>query len=108
MMRAKYLTTNNKKQPTEISEVLGKVIENAAVGVDVRQAEMIDEWAAFVPGDWAAGRPVGVREGVLLVVVPDGSTGSLLRYQTESLLTSISGRYGDGLVTTVRVQIERV
>ena len=107
MMRAKYLRTDNQRQPTEISQVLGKVIENAAVGVDVRQAEMIDQWASFVPGDWGRGRPVGVRDGVLLVVVPDGSSGSLLRYQMEPLLTSISRRYGDDLVTTIRLQIER-
>jgi predicted nucleic acid-binding Zn ribbon protein len=106
-MRAKYLSTGKQRQPTEISEVLGRVIESAAVGVDVRQAEMIDQWASFVPGDWGAGRPVGVRDGVLLVVVPDGSTASLLRYQMEVLLTSISRRYGDDLVATIRLQIER-
>lgn len=104
-MRAKYLATGNQKRLTEISEVLGKVIEGAAVGIDVRQAEMIDDWGSFVPRDWEQGTPVGVRDGVLLVAVPDGTIGSLLRYQMEALLGAISQEYGDDLVRSIRLQI---
>ncbi len=104
-MRAKYLRTGNQRHLTEISEVLGRVIEGAAVGTDVRQAEMIDGWSSFVPGDWGEGKPVGVRDGVLLVMVPDGTVGSLLRYQMEALLVSISQEYGADLVQSVRLKI---
>jgi len=90
-MRAKYLTNGPKKQLTEISEVLGTVIEGAAAGVDVRQAEMIDTWSSFAPGDWRDGEPIGVRDGVLLVAVPDGTIGSLLRYQTEAFSRRFKG-----------------
>jgi len=104
-MRAKYLTNGPQKQLTEISQVLGSVIEGAAAGVDVRQAEMINTWSSFAPGDWKAGEPIGVRDGVLLVAVPDGTIGSLLRYQTEALLAVISREYGDDLVQSIRLQI---
>ncbi len=106
-MRAKYISTGGRREPEEISEILGKVIESAAVGVDVRQAMLVRDWGSFVPGDWGSARPVGVRDGVLLVAVPDGSVGSLLRYQTDALLTAIDDQYGEGLITSVRLQIER-
>lgn len=106
-MRAKYLKTGKKGQPKEISEILGRVIESAAVGVDVRQAEMVGAWATIVPADWVLGTPVGVRDGVLLVEVPDGTTASVLRYQIDPLLRAIADEFGTGLVRSVRVTVPR-
>jgi len=107
MMRAKYLNTTNRNEPIEITEVLGKVIEHAAVGVDVRQADMIDTWDSRVPDDWRAGTPIGVRKGVLLVEVQNGTVAALLRYQTAALLDAIAREYGDDLVTSIRVKLVR-
>lgn len=107
LMRAKYINTNPRREPQEISDVLGRVIEGAAVGVDVRQADLVARWHGFAPGDWPAGVPIGVREEVLLVEVPDGSVASLLRYQTASLLDAISDEFGEGLVRSVRLRISR-
>ncbi len=106
-MRAKYLNTNPQRKPEEISDVLGKVIEGAAVGVDVRQADLVTRWESFVPGDWRFGTPIGVRDEVLLVEAPDGSVASLLRYQTALLLSVISDEFGEGLVRSVRIRIAR-
>jgi len=106
-MRAKYLNTNPKREPQEISDVLGKVIEGAAVGVDVRHADLVARWGAFAPGDWTSGTPIGVRDQVLLVEVADGSVASLLRYQTTQLLSAISEAFGEGLVRSVRIRISR-
>jgi len=106
-MRAKYFRTGNKKQPKEISEILGRVIEIAAAGVDVRQAEMVARWDQFVPGDWVLATPVGVREEVLLVEATDGSAAAVLRYQTDPLLRAIADEFGSGLVRSVRVTIAR-
>ncbi len=107
MSRAKYLNTNPRRQPTEISVILGRVIEGAAVGVDVRQTEMVDRWCDFVPTDWTLGNPVGVRDGVLLVEVLDGTTASVLRYQVDPLMRAIADEFGSGLVRSVRVKIKR-
>ncbi len=107
VMRAKYLRTGNKSQPKEISEILGQVIESAAVGVDVRQAELIQSWADIVPPDWALGVPVGVREQVLLVEVKDGAIAAVLRYQVDPLMRAIADEFGADLVASVRVTVQR-
>ena len=107
MSRAKYLNTSPKRQPTEISEILGIVIESAVVGIDVRQTEMIDRWCDVVPGDWTMGDPVGVRDGVLLVEVLDGTTASVLRYQVDPLMRAITDEFGSDLIRSVRVKIQR-
>ncbi|MGI9667266.1 MAG: DUF721 domain-containing protein [Acidimicrobiia bacterium] len=105
--RAKYLTGPPQNQPEEISSVIGSIIENTAVDVDLRHGELVDGWAAFAPGDWVLGAPVGVRDQTLLVVVPDGATASLLRYQTRPLIEAISQRYGQGVIASVRVSVDR-
>ena len=107
VMRAKYLQTGQKRQPKEISEILGRVIESAAVGVDVRQADLVNRWPDIVPPDWAVATPVGVRDEVLLVHVKDGATASVLRYQMDPLIRAISHEFGAGLVRSVRVTISR-
>jgi hypothetical protein len=106
-MRAKYLRTGGKSEPKEISEILGQVIESAAVGVDVRQADLIGRWVDIVPPDWVLGTPVGVRDEVLLVHVQDGATASVLRYQVDPLMRAISDEFGSDLIRSVRVKISR-
>ena len=107
-MRAKYLSNDESgRQPEEISELLGSIIEGASIHVDIREGDLVGDWHDVAPGDWRLGTPVGVRDGVLLVLVPDGTTASLLRYQTGSLLEAISTRFGADLVTSVRVRVER-
>lgn len=106
-MRARYLQTNKRRQPQEISDILGEVIESAAAGVDVRQADLVTRWKKIVPPDWTLGDPVGVRDAVLLVEVPDGSTASILRYQVEPLMAAITDEFSADLVSSVRVKIRR-
>lgn len=107
-MRAKYLGPGEPKQPKEISELLGAIIEKAAVGVDVRQADLVESWEAFAPADWVTfGTPIGVRDRSLLVEVADGSAATLLKYQIPTLLSAISERFGPDLVTAVRVRVSR-
>lgn len=105
-MRAKYLQGTPRSQPEEISNVIGSIIENTAVDVDMRHGALVDEWASFAPGDWLLGTPVGVREKTLLVVVPDGATASLLRYQTRPLMDAISQRYGGSVIASVRMSVD--
>lgn len=106
-MRAKYLGEGDRRDPKEISDVIGSIIEHANVDVDVRQGDLVAEWPAFAPGDWPTSVPIGVRDGSLLVHVADGASASLLQYQTTELLEAIRTRYGDGLVTGVRIRVNR-
>jgi hypothetical protein len=105
-MRAKYYGQKEPGKPVEISEVLGTIIEKAAVGIDVRHGQLVSDWESFAPDDWVTfGRPVGIRDHQLLVEVSDGSAATLLRYQITDLMNVIENRYGPGIVTAVKVRV---
>lgn len=107
-MRAKYLGNNEPKQPKEISDVLASVIEKAAVGVDIRHGQLVADWDSVVPDDWVRfGTPVGVKDGILLVEVPDGSAASLLKYQIADLIAVINDEFGTDLVRDVRIRLHQ-
>lgn len=108
MKRAKYLSYEKTNEPTEINDILGTLIERASVRIDVRQGDLVTRWREVVPGDWVdAATPIGISDHVLLVEVPSGTAGSLLRYQTEPLLDAIAQVYGADLVTAVRLRVTR-
>jgi len=107
MTRAKYLADDDRGQPEEISSVLGSLVERVMTSVDIRHGPLVEDWLDVVPDDWTLGTPVGVRDGSLLVTVPDGATASLLRYQTGPLLRVIEERYGAGVVSDVRLRVAR-
>jgi uncharacterized protein CbrC (UPF0167 family) len=48
-----------------------------------------------------------VRDSTLLVEVADGSAASLLKYQISDLRSAIDDRFGEDLVTAVRVKVAR-
>ena len=107
-VRAKYYggDSSKRKQPAEISDVLGSIIEKASVGIDVRHGQLVTDWKVFAPDDWVTfGKPVGVRDQALLVEVSDGSAATLLRYQKADLIKAIEERFGTGIVTAVKVRI---
>jgi hypothetical protein len=108
LTKAKYLSYGNRRQPEEISEVLGAVIERVSVNIDVRQGDLIARWADVAPGDWVkVANPIGIRDHTLLVEVADGTGGSLLKYQIQALIDAISTEYGDDLVTSIRLKVAR-
>jgi len=107
-VRAKYLSYGNRREPKEISDVLGALIERASVQIDVRQGELIDQWSTVAPGDWPdAARPIGIKEKVLLVEVENGTAGSLLKYQKIQLIEAIGDVFGEDLVVDVRLRVSR-
>jgi hypothetical protein len=108
MTRAKYLSYGRRRDPEEISNVLGSIIERASGSIDIRQGELIERWADVVPGDWkSVATPIGIREKSLLVEVENGTAGSLLKYQTQLLVEAIAEEFGSDLVVSVRVRISR-
>lgn len=105
-MRAKYLGHKKRREPTEISDILGSVIEQASGSIDVRQGDLIEQWVDVVPGDWAeAATPIGIRDHTLLVEVENGTAASLLKYQIQRLTDAISEVFGDDLVTGVKLKV---
>ncbi len=107
-MRAKYLSYGTKRELTDISEVLGRFIERATLPIDVRQGDLVKRWLEIAPGDWAdVAEPIGIRDQVLLVEVPTGAAGSLLKYQVEDLCRAIDHAFGSDLVRSVRLRVAR-
>ena len=106
-MRAKYYQNDPKRrEPEEITDVLGAIIERVGAGADLPAATLVEDWNGIVPERWKRdARPVGIRGGVLLVEVSSGASATLLRHDTAALLASISARFGSGVVDGVRVRV---
>ena len=53
----------------------------------------------------AASRPAGLRDGVLVVEVEDGTAASLLKYQEQALLERLEQGLGSRFVQQVRIRL---
>jgi len=107
-MRAKYLSYGERREPAEISDVLGTLIERVAGEIDVRQGELLERWNELAPGDWPeVATPIGIRDQTLLVEVASGTAASLLKYQIHQLISVIREAFGEELVTAVRLRVSR-
>lgn len=107
-MRAKYYREDRSRNPEEINDILGAIIERVGTGADRDAGALIEGWNDIVPERWREGcEPVGIRDGVLLVEVETGAAASLLRHDTAALLARISERLGPGVVEAVKLRVSR-
>jgi hypothetical protein len=107
-MRAKYYNDDARRNPEEITDILGAIIERAGTGADRKAGTLVEAWDDIVPERWRdLSRPVGIRRQVLLVEVPSGAEASVLRHDTAVLLSAISQRFGSTLVTDVKLRVSR-
>jgi hypothetical protein len=107
-MRAKYYREGRSRNPEEITDILGAIIERVGTGADRDAGALVEEWIDLVPERWREGcEPVGIRDGVLLVEVQTGAAASLLRHDTAALLARISERFGPGFVEAVKLRVSR-
>jgi hypothetical protein len=105
--RANYLSSDDgRREPTEITDLLGAILERVGTGAGMKAARLIEEWPR-VGGDLWSGRslPIGIRSGTLLVEVPTGAEASLLKFDIPALIGRIEERFGAGLVTGVRFRV---
>lgn len=104
-MRARYYTgDDDRREPAAITEVLGTIIEQVAAAPAA--GAIVEQWSELAPERWVeAGRPIGIRRGVLLVEVSNGADATLLRHDTGRLLARIAERFGEGSVEAVRVRV---
>lgn len=69
---------------------------------------LLDEWEELAPDPWRQhARPVLLRGGELLVEALSAPAVSLLRYATGDLLRALDERFGEGVVSVVRVRASR-
>ena len=105
-VRAKYYREENRREPEEISETLGAILERVGTDVDRHAGTLVADWPAIAPSRWVElGKPVGIRRRVLLVEAPSGAAATVLRHDTAALLSRISDRFGPGVVKAVSVRV---
>ena len=107
MKRANYLSSDDgRREPTEITDLLGPILERVGTGAGMKVARLIEEWRQ-VGGDLWGERsvPIGIRSGTLLVEVPSGAEASLLKFDVSALIDRIDARFGTGLVKGVRFRV---
>ncbi|MBI5156934.1 MAG: DUF721 domain-containing protein [Acidimicrobiia bacterium] len=67
---------------------------------------LADEWVEAAGEPFASlARPVGYRDGELILEVADGSAASLLKFRVGDLVARLAERYGPGTVTSVRIRV---
>lgn len=107
MTRANYYPAEPpRRNPEPIDELLGSIVEQAGANPDLSISKLVSSWNDVVSERWQGrSRPIGVRDQVLLVEVPEGADASLLRYDAADLMRRISGRFGSDLVRSVRFRV---
>jgi hypothetical protein len=108
MNRANYYRPDPpRKDPKEIDDLLGAIVEQAGASRDLGISALVASWDDIVSERWQGrSRPIGVREQTLLIEVRDGSAASLLRYDSADLLRRIADRFGPDLVRAIRFRVE--
>ncbi len=67
-------------------------------------SDLLGEWAELAGKPWTGNsRPVVVRGPTLVVEATSPSMVAFLRYAVSGLLTTLSERFGPGLITEVEV-----
>ena len=96
------------KDPTRLGDLLGDVLAGLGVARPRDSVVLLEEWHEVAPPPWSerAG-PLSLSDGVLEVSVADGGTASLLRYQEQALVETLTERFGAGLVTSVKLSVAR-
>ena len=90
----------------EITDLLGAIVERVGGRAGLPAADLVAAWDQVVPQRWRSrSRPIGIRQGVLLVEVPSGADATLLGHDTAAVLSEISRRYGPGVVDAVRLRV---
>lgn len=97
-----------KRDLQRVGDLLDGVVAALGGRVDLGgRALLWADWSAVAGADWANSTPMRLKDGVLVVAVPDGMAATRLRYATAALIERIEARIGPDLVSSVRVQIER-
>lgn len=96
------------RQPERIGDILDGVLERLGVGSAPDMVDLVGRWAELAGEPWATRSiPAGYHRGVLTVEVTDGEAATLLKYQTQELVTRLGEALGSGIVTTVRIRVAR-
>jgi len=89
-----------------IGPSLDAFLEQIGMPTALDLATLVDSWDE-VAGEAIAGvaRPVGLRDGELVVGVDNGRSASLLKYRLGSLLDRLQARFGTESVRQIRIRV---
>lgn len=94
-----------RHEPARLGDVIRSILAGLGVG-DLNQWQQIcDEWTDVVGTPWdRQAKPVALTDGVLTVEAITPAAVGVLRYGTRGLIERLCVRYGDGVVTDVRLR----
>lgn len=95
-------------EPTPLGDLLSNLLSGLGVAKPESSVALLERWDEIAPAPWAErATPLALRDGVLEVEVADGATASLLRYQEAQLVSHLTSTLGSGLVSAVRISVDR-
>lgn len=69
-------------------------------------ATLVADWPAIAGEPFASmSTPAAFGDGVLTLVATDGVAASLLKYRVGDLVGRLGERFGEGVVTSVRIRV---
>ena len=67
---------------------------------------LVDDWGEIAGEPFGSmSAPASFGDGVLTLVAEDGVAASLLKYRVSGLIERLAARFGDGVVTSVRIRV---
>ena len=94
------------KGPEPVGALLDGLLAKVTTPGGRVMMDLAGHWDQIAGRPWAGvSRPVGLRNGVLIVQVTDGSTATVLRFQQAALMQGMNKRFGEGTVVDVKLRV---
>jgi hypothetical protein len=97
-----------RRGPEPVATFLDALLAKVTTAGGSVMVRLVGEWDRVAGREWAGrSTPVALRNGILVVGVPNGSAASLLRFQVAALQQRLNAEFGDGTVVEVRLRVDR-
>jgi hypothetical protein len=83
-----------------------KMLRDLGMPETIDVAALVDDWAAIAGEPFGSmSTPTSFGDGVLTLTAQDGVAASLLKYRVGDLIGRLANRFGEGVVTSVRIRV---
>jgi len=94
------------KDLERIGEDLDVLLRRLGMPMVPDLSRLVEGWESLAGAPWASlSRPAGLRDGILVVEVDDGTAASLLKYHEQALLKRLERGLGSRFVSEVRIRV---
>ena len=91
---------------TPIGDGIEKMLRALGMPETIDVEALVDHWAEIAGEPFGSmSAPASFGDGVLTLVADDGVAASLLKYRVSGLIERLAGRFGEGVVTSVRIRV---